>query len=118
MGSSATTLFAVWEEIPVEAPTPSAPTASEEIAHPFSGPLLRKVDRRTFTAGEASSITFEGKRLNRIDSVKLDGIELEVISKSRDQIKLTIPAMQSGSYTIVIESKSGQLTLTPFIVVN
>ena len=118
MGPTAQTLFAVWEEIPVEVPSSSAATASEEVAHPFSGPLLRKVDRRTFSAGEASSITFEGKRLNRIHSVKLDGIELEVISKSRDQITLTIPAMQSGSYTIVIESKSGKLTLTPFIVVN
>lgn len=115
MGPSAQTLFAVWEENPVAT---SVSSSSEEVAHPFSGPLLRKVDRRVFNADEPSTITFQGKRLHRIDSVKLDGKELAVVSRSKDLITLTIPAMTAGNYTLVIESKSGKLTLTRFIAVK
>jgi hypothetical protein len=102
-------LFAVWDQVP---------GAAEEVAHPFSGPLLRKVDRRIFTEDEFSSLTFQGKRLNRIDSVSIDGKALDVVSKSRDHITLKLPALPSGNYTLVIESKSGKLTLSRFLTVK
>jgi hypothetical protein len=118
MGPTAQTLFAVWEEIPVEVPSSPAATASEEVAHPFSGPLIHKVDKRTFSAQDSSSITFHGKRLNRIESVMINGINLEITSKSRDHLTFTLPTLLSGTYSIVMESKSGKLTLPRFLTVN
>lgn len=113
MGSQAQTLFAVWQEVPAQ-----AQSASEELAHPFAGPLLLNLNRSNFEANLSSTLTFQGVRLNRIDSVLLDGKRLEIISKSRSNITLALPAMALGSYTLVIESKSGRLALSRFIVVR
>lgn len=114
MGASDSGLFAVWEPAAV---APNSDTGEVQVVQ-FSGPLLRSFDRRNFDANSPATISFRGKRLNQISSAAIDGVALRLQSRSPGNIVLAIPSLAPGLHTIVLESKSGRLTLARFLIVN
>ena len=116
MGSSATTLFAVWEPVPAVVEPEIA--EEETPVTQFSGTLIGSVNNRVFDSNSAATMTLVGKRMHQITSATIDGVKIEIRTKSRGSLTLAKPGMAPGIYTLVFETSAGKLTLPRFLVVK
>ncbi len=114
MGPSARTLFAVWEPLP-------AATSSAEIEPAilqFGGPLVAGVDRRVFESGVQATMTLAGKRFHLVTAVTINGLKVNIASQSRASLGLRVPGLAPGRYALVLHTRTGQLSIPRFLVIE
>lgn len=108
LADSAVTLFPVW----------TLNATEDEFALTFSGPLVAKASNRVFLQGNEMIITLQGKRLHWIQSVKIGGQSLEVLSVTREVLVVRLPVLDVGRHSLALETKSGTLLMRNFVTVR
>ena len=105
--SSLVTFFAVWESTLGATPSPSSPTAEPSV---YLGPVVTSFSNVSVFAGE--SVTIYGRRLASINSFAIDGLEVDISSKSETSLVVSIPiTVDSGIKDLVAIGAFGKLTI-------
>lgn len=85
--------------VAASAPTPAA----------YTGPLPVSLSSTCVPAAGGVAI-LTGERLNTITSAEVDGKTVTISDVTATSVKLTIPALAAGTYSVVYNSSSGRLT--------
>lgn len=91
--------------------TPAAPA-------PYTGPLPVKLDDQVIPCGIATETALTGLRLGGISSAEVDGKAVEIRSAEATKVELTFPALDSGTYTVIYRSNSGNISHQDSLVVG
>lgn len=76
----------------------------------YTGPLPVSLSVNCVPAGTASSAVLSGERLNTITSAEVAGKSIGLSEVTATSVKLAIPALDSGTYSVIYTSSSGRLT--------
>lgn len=102
-GSSAATISIVVVEAPASAPT-------------YAGPILISINPSPLIAGQAQTATITGERLSALVNLKVNGQPIEIVSRTDQQMTVTVPATLAGVYDLVaVYSGTAMLTAQQFM---
>lgn len=93
----------------VQAAAVNAPVYSAPAPAPYTGPLPVSLSP-TCVPAVGGVATLTGERLNTITSAEVDGKAVTISDVTATSVKLTIPALAAGTYSVVYNSSSGRLT--------
>lgn len=85
---------------------------------PYSGPLITGFSSSVLVAGSASELTLTGQRLGDVMGGTVDGLAIEILSKSSQELRIRIPGLTPGTKNLVLMSTEGQLTHQAAFVVR
>jgi hypothetical protein len=77
---------------------------------PYTGPIPTSLSVSCVPAGQASTALLTGERLNTITSAEVDGKAVAVSEVTATSVKLALPALTAGTYSVIYNSSSGRLT--------
>lgn len=106
-----TSLFAQWTAVVQAVSAPAAPS-------PYSGPLISGFSLTQLTSGNVEEITVTGRRLNIVSAASIDGVALEILSISSQEIRFRIPGLTPGTKNLLLISTEGRLTQQNAFVVR
>lgn len=110
--SSQVTLHAVWESIlpaPDPATEPSQPAPSS-VPAVYIGPVFSEFSNRLAKLGD--SVQIYGQRLSSINLISIDGIQVEISSKSDKVLAIQIPqSIKPGVKDLIVNGDFGKLTV-------
>jgi uncharacterized repeat protein (TIGR02543 family) len=99
--NSNVTLYALWQTVASVAPEPKfTVTAIAE----------RKVDVST-----SATQTVTGKNLGEVNKVLMDGVELDIVSKTADSVSFNVVAHAPGMANLTLVTSDSSLTFTNFM---
>jgi uncharacterized repeat protein (TIGR02543 family) len=78
--------------------------------NPYTGPIPTSLSVTCVPAGQASTAVLTGERLNTITSAEVDGKAVAVSEVTATSVKLALPALTAGTYSVIYNSSSGRLT--------
>lgn len=86
------------------------PVNASSAPAPYTGPIPASLSVSCVPAGQASTAVLTGERLNTITSAEVDGKAVAVSEVTATSVKLALPALTAGTYSVIYNSSSGRLT--------
>jgi surface protein len=108
--SSIITFFAVWEStLPAPPPEPSQ-SVPGSIPAVYTGPVFSEFSNRFVRLGD--SVQIYGQRLGSINFISIDGIRVEISSKSDKALAIQISqGIKPGTKDLIVNGDFGKLTV-------
>jgi surface protein len=86
-------------------PAPPEPSAPAPVFRPYFGPIVKPMTMTEVNAGEQTAIT--GFRMNTVQSVTVDDVELAMSALDNTTISITLPGNLSGATSLTLHWVNG-----------